>query len=104
MTDEGFDQQGASLNVTYELNDNMTLKYIFGYGDFDYTYTVDYDYFRNSEIANSGLTVLEDVGTPLTKFNCCGCFRQLFSDQRSVLLQVIGSKTIPSRTSTLRAG
>ena len=49
MTDEGFDQQGASLNVTYELNDNMTLKYIFGYGDFDYTYTVDYDY-SNSEI------------------------------------------------------
>ena len=60
MTDEGFDQQGASLNVTYELNDNMTLKYIFGYGDFDYTYTVDYDY-SDSEIANSGLTVLEDV-------------------------------------------
>ena len=60
MTDEGFDQQGASLNVTYDLNDNMTLKYIFGYGDFEYTTIYDYD-FSNSQIANSGTTVLEDV-------------------------------------------
>ena len=60
MTDEGFDQQGASLNVAYELNDAMTIKYIFGYGDFDYTYTLDTDY-SNSEISNSGNRVLEDV-------------------------------------------
>jgi iron complex outermembrane receptor protein len=60
LTDEGFDQQGASLNVAFELNDAMTLKYIFGYGDFDYTYTLDTDY-SNSEISNSGNRVLEDV-------------------------------------------
>ena len=59
-TDQGFDQQGVSLNVAFELNDAMTLKYIFGYGDFDYTYTLDTDY-SNSEISNSGNRVLEDV-------------------------------------------
>ncbi|MAI57130.1 MAG: hypothetical protein CMP93_07795, partial [Gammaproteobacteria bacterium] len=59
-TSEGFDQQGAQLTVAYELNDRASLKYIFGYGDFDYTYVLDTDY-SNSEMINTGNTVLEDV-------------------------------------------
>ena len=60
MTDEGFDQQGAQFTASYELSDNATVKYIFGYGDFDYTFTLDTDY-SNSEISNTGFTTLEDV-------------------------------------------
>ena len=60
MTHEGFDQQGAQLTVSYELNDTATIKYIFGYGDFDYTFVLDGDY-SNSELTNTGNTVLEDV-------------------------------------------
>ena len=59
-THEGFDQQGAQLTVSYELTDTARLKYIFGYGDFDYTYVLDTDY-SNSEMINTGNTVLEDV-------------------------------------------
>ena len=60
LTHEGFDQQGAQLTVSYELSDAATLKYIFGYGDFDYTFVTDSDY-SNSEITSTGNTVLEDV-------------------------------------------
>ena len=60
LTHEGFDQQGAQLTVSYELSDAAKLKYIFGYGDFDYTFVTDSDY-SNSEITSTGNTVLEDV-------------------------------------------
>lgn len=59
-THEGFDQSSISLNVSYEISDAMTLRYIFGYGDFDYTYDTDSDY-SNSEISSSGVIGLEDV-------------------------------------------
>jgi hypothetical protein len=60
MTHEGFDQQGAQLTVSYELTEQARLKYIFGYGDFDYTFVLDGDY-SDSELTNLGNTVLEDV-------------------------------------------
>ena len=59
-THEGFDQSSISMNVSYEINDAMTLRYIFGYGDFDYTYDTDGDY-SNSKLSSTGVIGLEDV-------------------------------------------
>lgn len=60
MTHTGFDQQGAQFTISYDLTDMAQLKYIFGYNDFDYTFVTDTDY-SNSEMINTGTTVLEDV-------------------------------------------
>jgi len=59
LNDEEFDQQAISLEVNWDL-DNLTLKYLFGYNDFLYTYDTDGG-FSNSKISDPGARVAEEI-------------------------------------------
>ncbi len=58
--DEGFDQMGAQMTFSYDLGEDLTVKYLLGYGDFQYTYHYDYDQ-TDAPISDLGVSVLEDV-------------------------------------------
>ena len=57
---EGFDQRGASMTVTWDAREDLTVKYIHGYSDFAYTFDYDYD-DSDSQILDYGVDVLEDI-------------------------------------------
>jgi outer membrane receptor protein involved in Fe transport len=57
---EEFDQIGTQFDVTWDVTDAMTLKYVFGYSDFLYTFNIDGDH-SNSLIADPSATTYESV-------------------------------------------
>ena len=57
---EGFDQRGASMTITWDAREDLTVKYTHGYSDFAYTFDYDYD-DSASEILDYGVDVLEDI-------------------------------------------
>ncbi len=59
LNNEEFDQQAVSLEVNYDL-DNVSIKYLFGYSDFLYTFHTDGG-FSNSEIEDTGGRTHEEV-------------------------------------------
>lgn len=59
---EKFDQNGIQLDLTWDINEDMTLKYLGGWSDFDYTFDIDLDY-TNGEFSQPRQTVLEAVET-----------------------------------------
>jgi len=59
-SDQEFDHRAGSFDVTWVLNDNLTVKYIYGYQNFVYKYDRDDDY-SSSLLSSSGTTVVEDV-------------------------------------------
>lgn len=57
---ELFEHSSNQTEINWDLSDRTSLKYIFGYTDFKYTFNIDGDY-ANSDFNKSRQTVLEDV-------------------------------------------
>jgi outer membrane receptor protein involved in Fe transport len=57
---ELFDHQASSLELTWDINEDMSLTYLFGTNDFEYTFNIDIDGY-DSEFSKYRQTVLEDV-------------------------------------------
>ena len=57
---ELFDHRASQTDITWDLNDEISLKYIFGTNDFAYTFNQDLDY-SNNDVTQYRQTVLEDV-------------------------------------------
>lgn len=55
-----FDHMSSSFELAWDINDDMTLKYLFGTNDFEYTFNIDIDGY-NSDFSKYRQTVLEDV-------------------------------------------
>ncbi|MEM7100670.1 MAG: TonB-dependent receptor [Pseudomonadota bacterium] len=62
FNNETFDQEGINFSWTWDINDTTTLKYLFGWQDFEYTFDIDLD-ATNGEFVQPRQTVLEDVET-----------------------------------------
>jgi iron complex outermembrane recepter protein len=58
---EGFDHNAISFDLSWDIG-NSTVKYIFGWSTFDYTYDFEIDH-TNNQISTQATTVLEDVTT-----------------------------------------
>ena len=59
---EEFDHESVSFDVTWDASEGVTVRYLFGYSDFEYTFDFDND-ISDGEISQNSLTVLEDVYT-----------------------------------------
>ncbi len=59
---EVFDQNGVQFDVTWDINDTTSLKYLGGWSEFDYTFDIDLD-STNGEFSQPRQTVLEAVET-----------------------------------------
>ncbi len=59
---ETFDQNGVQFDLTWDINENTTLKYLVGWSEFDYTFDIDLDW-TNGEFSQPRQTVLEAVET-----------------------------------------
>ena len=59
---EEFDHESVSLDITWDANDSATVRYLFGYSDFEYTFDFDND-LSDATLSQASLTVLEDVYT-----------------------------------------
>ncbi len=57
---ELFKHRASQNEINWDVNDTISLKYIFGTNDFEYTYNQDLDY-ANSDLTKQRQTVLEDV-------------------------------------------
>jgi outer membrane receptor protein involved in Fe transport len=57
---ELFEHRASQNEINWDINDEMTIKYIFGTNDFEYTFNIDTDY-ANNDITKDRITVLEDV-------------------------------------------
>ena len=57
---EEFDQQAVMLAVSWDINDQTSLKYIFGYNDFLYYFDIDGDH-SNSNISDPNARVYEEM-------------------------------------------
>lgn len=57
---ERFEHNANQTDITWDINGTMSLKYIFGYTDYKYSYNIDED-FSNAGFDKNRLTVLEDV-------------------------------------------
>lgn len=55
-----FDHQSSSLELTWDLNEDTQLTYLFGTNDFEYTFNIDLDGY-DSDFSKYRTTVLEDV-------------------------------------------
>ncbi|NKB97109.1 MAG: TonB-dependent receptor plug domain-containing protein [Pseudomonadales bacterium] len=58
--DEEFDQQAVAMTVTWDLSEETTLKYVFGYNDFLYTFDIDGDH-SNGLISDPNARTHEEV-------------------------------------------
>ncbi len=59
---EKFDQNGIQFDLSWDISETMTLKYLGGWSDFDYTFDIDLDY-TNGTFSQPRQTVLEAVET-----------------------------------------
>ncbi|MFT7652748.1 MAG: iron complex outermembrane receptor protein [Candidatus Azotimanducaceae bacterium] len=59
---EEFTQKAIQFDLTWDINDTTSLKYLGGWMDFDYTFDIDLDY-TNGTFAQPRQTVLESVET-----------------------------------------
>lgn len=59
---EVFDQNGVQFDLTWDINETTSLKYLGGWSDFDYTFDIDLDY-TNGTFSQPRQTVLEAVET-----------------------------------------
>ena len=59
---ETFDQTGVQFELAWDINETTSLKYMFGWQDFEYTFDIDLDY-TNGTFVQPRQTVLEDVET-----------------------------------------
>ncbi|HKI75437.1 MAG TPA: TonB-dependent receptor [Pseudomonadales bacterium] len=57
---EKFAHQSNQTDINWQLSDNVTLKYIFGYTDYKYDFNIDED-FSTAQFSKSRVTVREDV-------------------------------------------
>ena len=55
-----FDHMSSSFELTWDINDDMALTYLFGTNDFEYTFNIDIDGY-DSDFSKYRQTVLEDV-------------------------------------------
>jgi outer membrane receptor protein involved in Fe transport len=60
--DEVFDHNAVTFDLTWDINDTTSLKYIGGYSDFRYTFDLDIDRSQ-SDLGTYRATVIEDVYT-----------------------------------------
>ena len=59
---EEFDHESVSFDVTWDASESVTVRYLFGYSDFEYTFDFDND-ISDGVISQGSNTVLEDVYT-----------------------------------------
>lgn len=57
---ERFAHQGNQTDITWQINDKVSLKYIFGYTDYKYDFNIDED-FSTAQFSKGRITVREDV-------------------------------------------
>ncbi len=57
---ERFEHRASQNEINWDINDDLSLKYVFGTNDFKYTFNIDTDY-ANNDITKGRITVLEDV-------------------------------------------
>ncbi len=57
---ELFAHRASQNEIVWDVNDSLSLKYIFGTNDFNYTFNQDLDY-ANNDVTKQRQTVLEDV-------------------------------------------
>jgi len=62
QNDQEFVQQGVQFDLNWDISDTVSLKYLGGWQDFDFTFDLDYD-FTNAEFSQPRQTVLEAVET-----------------------------------------
>ncbi len=62
LNSERFDQNGVQLDVTWDLSDAVSVKYLLGWQDFDYTLDLDFDYV-DADFSQRRQTALEAVET-----------------------------------------
>ncbi|MDG1112395.1 MAG: TonB-dependent receptor [Pseudomonadales bacterium] len=55
-----FDHMSSSFELNWDINDDMSLTYLFGTNDFEYTFNIDIDGY-DSDFSKYRQTVLEDV-------------------------------------------
>ncbi|MGB2330497.1 MAG: TonB-dependent receptor plug domain-containing protein, partial [Pseudomonadales bacterium] len=55
-----FEHMSSSFELTWDINDDMSLSYLFGTNDFEYTFNIDIDGY-DSDFSKYRQTVLEDV-------------------------------------------
>ena len=60
--DQEFVQQGVQFDLNWDISDTVSLRYLGGWQDFDFTFDLDYD-FTNAEFSQPRQTVLEAVET-----------------------------------------
>ncbi|MBT5332858.1 MAG: TonB-dependent receptor [Gammaproteobacteria bacterium] len=60
--DQEFVQQGVQFDLNWDISDTVSLKYLGGWQDFDFTFDLDYD-FTNATFSQPRQTVLEAVET-----------------------------------------
>ena len=59
---EEFDHESVSLDMTWQASEGVTVRYLFGYSDFEYTFDLDND-ISDGAISQGSNKVLEDVYT-----------------------------------------
>ena len=59
---EKFDQNGIQFDLSWDINETTSLKYLVGWSEFDYTFDIDLD-ATNGEFSQPRQTVLEAVET-----------------------------------------
>ena len=57
---ERFAHQSNQTDITWEISDKVSLKYLFGYTDYKYDFNIDEDFSRN-QFSKARITVREDV-------------------------------------------
>ena len=62
FNNEKFDQNGIQFDLTWDINETTSLKYLGGWSDFDYTFDIDLD-ATNGTFVQPRQTVLEAVET-----------------------------------------
>ncbi len=60
LNDEEFDQEAVSLEAVWDVSDNLTVKYLYGYTDFLYTFNIQGDY-SDSTFSDTGSRTHEEV-------------------------------------------
>ncbi len=60
LQNEGFDQQAGTSDITWQANDKVTMKYIFGYSSFFYDRNTDVD-LTSSEVFDNQFYVSQEA-------------------------------------------
>ena len=61
---------GQQSKYTWDINDTMTLTYLYGFVDYNYDFNIDQDETNNDTFSMYRVTVREDVHMTTHEVNC----------------------------------